>query len=87
MFASIIRTAVRSHLINGGPQTCSQVVAAMGLDPQRHKGTIHAIMCDLESSGVLWAELHHKTLKRTKWHIAPGMIRKRDRLAAAFSVV
>lgn len=84
MLASIIRTQVRSHLINHGPATCSQLVKSLGLDPQRHKGTIHAVMCDMESDGVLWAELHHKTLKRSKWHIANGMIRKRDRLAACF---
>jgi hypothetical protein len=41
-------------------------------------------MCDMESDGVLWAELHHKTLKRTKWHLSTGAIRKRDRLAAVF---
>ena len=84
MLASIIRTKVRSALINNGPATCSELVASMGLDPRRHKGTIHAIMCDMESDGVLWAELHHKTLKRTKWHLTTGAIRKRDRLAAVF---
>lgn len=84
MLASIIRTKVRSALINNGPSTCSELVKSLGLDPRRHKGTIHAIMCDMESDGVLWAELHHKTLKRTKWHITSGKIRKRDRLAAVF---
>jgi len=84
MLASIIRTKVRSELLNNGPQTCSDLVRSMGLDPKRHKGTIHAIMVDMENDGVLWAELHHKTLKRNMWHIAPGMIRKRDRLAAVF---
>ena len=84
MLASIIRTKVRSALLNHGPQTCSALVKSMGLDPKRHKGTIHAIMVDMENDGVLWAELHHKTLKRTKWHLETDMIRKRDRLAAVF---
>ena len=84
MLASIIRTKVRSALLNNGPQTCSALVKSMGLDPKRHKGTIHAIMVDMENDGVLWAELHHKTLKRTKWHLETDMIRKRDRLAAGF---
>ncbi|MEK9894347.1 MAG: hypothetical protein VW454_05245 [Pelagibacteraceae bacterium] len=84
MLASIIRTKVRSALLNNGPQSCSALVKSMGLDPKRHKGTIHAIMVDMENDGVLWAELHHKTLKRTKWHLETDMIRKRDRLAAVF---
>lgn len=84
MLASIIRTKVRSALLNNGPQSCSALVKSMGLDPKRHKGTIHAIMVDMENDGVLWAELHHKTLKRTKWHLETEMIRKRDRLAAVF---
>ena len=84
MLASIIRTKVRSALLNNGPQTCSALVKSMGLDPKRHKGTIHAIMVDMENDGVLWAELHPKTLKRTKWHFETDMIRKRDRLAAVF---
>lgn len=84
MLASIIRTKVRSELLNNGPQSCSALVKSMGLDPKRHKGTIHAIMVDMENDGVLWAELHHKTLKRTKWHLETEMIRKRDRLAAVF---
>ena len=84
MLASIIRTKVRSALINNGPSTCSELVKSLGLDPRRHKGTIHAIMVDMENDGVLWAELHHKTLKRTKWHLETDMIRKRDRLAAVF---
>ena len=84
MLASIIRTKVRSALLNNGPQTCSALVKSMGLDPKRHKGTIHAIMVDMENDGVLWAELHHKTLKRTKWHLETDMIRKRDRLPAVF---
>tara|TARA_Y100000004_G_scaffold189069_1_gene244158 strand:+ start:237 stop:494 length:258 start_codon:yes stop_codon:yes gene_type:complete len=84
MLASIIRTKVRSALLNNGPQTCSALVKSMGLDPKRHKGTIHAIMVDMENDGVLWAELHHKTLKRTKWHLETDAIRKRDRLAAVF---
>ena len=70
MLASFIRSKVRSALINNGPSTCSELVKSLGLDPKRHKGTIHAIMCDMESDGVLWAELHHKTLKLSLIHIS-----------------
>ena len=84
MLASIIRTKVRSSLLNNGPQTCSALVKSMGLDPKRHKGTIHAIMVDMERDGVLRSERHHKTKKRTKWHLTTGAIRKRDRLVAVF---
>jgi len=50
----------------------------MGLDPARHKGTIHGFMLDLERAGVLHAT--KKNGKRNLWSIR--QIRKRDRLAS-----
>jgi len=85
MFASIIRAAIRTRLINDGPQTCSDLVRAMGLDPRRHKGTIHALMVDLERDGVLGATRSDNG-KRDLWFIVPTEIRKRDRLIAALAV-
>ena len=84
MFASIIRTAIRSHLIQDGPMTCSDLVRSMGLDPRRHKGTIHALMVDLEKAGVL-DSTRADNGKRDLWFIVPTAIRKRDRLIAAVS--
>jgi predicted transcriptional regulator len=84
MFASIIRTAIRSRLINDGPQTCSDLVRSMGLDPRRHKGTIHALMVDLEKAGVLSATRSDNG-KRDLWFVNFDQIRKRDRLAAALA--
>ncbi len=86
MLSSIIRASVRSHLIQNGPQTCSDLVRAMGLDPRRHKGTIHALMVDLEKEGVLDATRSDNG-KRDLWFIVPTAIRKRDRLIAAISGV
>ncbi len=86
MLSSIIRASVRSHLIQNGPQTCSDLVRAMGLDPRRHKGTIHALMVDLEKEGVLDATRADNG-KRDLWFIVPTAIRKRDRLIAALSGV
>ena len=80
-FTTIIRTAIRSALIQQGDQTCSDLVRGMGLDPKRHKGTIHAIMVDLEREGVLGATM--KGTRRDLWFIHTDQIRKRDRLAAA----
>jgi hypothetical protein len=54
-FSALTRIAVRSILIQQGPQTCSDLVRIMGMDPQRHKGTIHAIMVDMEDDGILTA--------------------------------
>ncbi len=82
MFASLIRTAIRSQLIQNGPQTCSDLVRALGMDPRRHKGTIHALMVDLESEGTLGATRTDNG-KRDLWFIHVPAIRKRDRLAAA----
>jgi hypothetical protein len=81
-FHRIIRTAVRVILIQQGPQTCSDIVRSMGLDPQRHKGTIHAVMVDMERDGVLFAT-RHRNGKRNQWRIYPSAIRKRDRLISA----
>jgi hypothetical protein len=85
MFASLIRTAIRSQLIQNGPQTCSDLVRSLGLDPRRHKGTIHALMVDLERSGIIAATRHANGL-RDLWFIYPAAIRKRDRLIAALTV-
>ena len=53
----------------------------MGLDPRRHKGTIHAIMVDLEREGVLGATMKGK--RRDLWFAHTDRIRKRDRIIAA----
>lgn len=81
-FSALTRTAVRSILIQRGPHTCSDLVREMGLDPRRHKGTIHAVMVDLEKEGILGATRADNG-KRDLWFILPSAIRKRDRLAAA----
>jgi hypothetical protein len=85
MLTSIIRTAIRTRLINDGPMTCSDLVRAMGMDPRRHKGTIHAVMVDLEKAGILDATRSDNG-KRDLWFIVPTAIRKRDRLAAAMAI-
>jgi hypothetical protein len=82
-FHLITRTMVRSLLIQQGPQTCSEIVRSMGLDPSRHKGTIHAVLVDLETAGTLSATRNETTGKREHWSIQPEAIRKRDRLIAA----
>ena len=81
-FRTITRAAVRATLIQKGPQTCSAIVRGMGMDPRRHKGTIHAIMVDLEREGVLGATCADNG-KRDLWFIHTDQIRKRDRLIAA----
>jgi hypothetical protein len=81
-FTTVIRTAIRTHLIQGGDHTCSELVRAMGLDPKRHKGTIHAVMVDMEREGILGAT-RSANGKRDQWFIWPNRIRKRDRLIAA----
>jgi hypothetical protein len=81
-FSTLTRAAVRSTLIQQGPQTCSDIVRGMGMDPRRHKGTIHAVMVDLERDGVLGATRADNG-KRDLWFIIPSEIRKRDRLIAA----
>lgn len=87
MIKSIIRAAIRTRLINDGPQTCSDLVRSMGMDPRRHKGTIHALMVDLETAGVLDATRNDATGKRDVWFIRTNQIRKRDRIIAALSGV
>ena len=82
MLNTVIRAAVRSQLIQNGPQTCSDLVRSLGFDPRRHKGTIHAVMVDLEREGVLGASLSASG-RRDRWFILPDAIRKRDRLVAA----
>jgi hypothetical protein len=81
-FSTLTRAAIRASLIQNGPQTCSDLVRGMGLDPRRHKGTIHALMVDLERSGILDATRSDNG-KRDLWFIRPTAIRKRDRLVAA----
>ena len=81
-FSALTRIAVRSSLIQNGPQTCSEIVRGMGLDPRRHKGTVHAIMVEMEREGILDA-IRTSNGKRGAWFIYPAAIRKRDRLIAA----
>ena len=81
-FRTIIRTAVRSTLIQQGPQTCSAIVRDMGLNPSKHKGTVHALMVEMEREGVLGATRADNG-KRDLWFIHTDQIRKRDRLVAA----
>jgi len=82
MLTSIIRTAVRSALIQNGPMTCSDLVRSLGMDPRRHKGTIHAVMVDMENDGIIDA-IRLSNGKRDQWFIYPTAIRKRDRMVAA----
>jgi hypothetical protein len=82
MLTSIIRTAVRSALISKGPMTCSDLVRSLGMDPRRHKGTIHAVMVDMENDGIIDA-IRLSNGKRDQWFIYPTAIRKRDRMVAA----
>ena len=77
-----IRAAVRATLIQQGPQTCSDIVRGMGMDPRKHKGTVHAIMVEMEREGILDA-IRTSNGKRSAWFIYPAAIRKRDRLIAA----
>ena len=81
-FHLLTRNAVRATLIQNGPQTCSEIVRGMGLDPKRHKGTIHAVMVEMEREGILDA-IRTSNGKRSAWFIYPAAIRKRDRLIAA----
>ena len=76
------RAAVRATLIQNGPQTCSDIVRGMGMDPRRHKGTVHAIMVEMEREGILDATRSDNG-KRDLWFILPTAIRKRDRIVAA----
>ncbi|MFZ9247606.1 MAG: hypothetical protein ACO23K_04985 [Ilumatobacteraceae bacterium] len=86
MLNTVIRTAIRSILIQHGPHTCSDLVREMGLDPRRHKGTIHAVMVDLEKEGILDATRSDNG-KRDLWFVIPTAIRKRDRITAALMAI
>lgn len=79
---TLIRTAVRATLIQNGEQTCSDIVRGMGLNPRKHKGTVHAIMVEMEREGILGAT-HSANGKRDQWFIWGNRIRKRDRIVAA----
>ena len=79
---TIVRIAVRATLIQNGPQTCSTIVRGMGLNPSKHKGTVHALMVEMEREGTIDA-LRDDNGKRSYWFIYPAAIRKRDRIAAA----
>ena len=81
-FSALTRAAVRSTLIQNGPQTCSEIVRGMGLNPRKHKGTVHALMVEMEREGILDA-IRTSNGKRGAWFIYPAAIRKRDRLIAA----
>ena len=81
-FRTIIRNTVRATLIQNGPQTCSDIVRGMGLNPQKHKGTVHALMVEMEREGILDA-FRTSNGKRDLWFIYTQKIRKRDRLIAA----
>jgi DNA-binding IclR family transcriptional regulator len=82
-YTRLIRVGARSILIQRGPHTCSDLARAMGIDPAKHKGTLHAILVDLERAGALAATRSDATGKRDLWFHVPVAIRKRDRLAAA----
>jgi DNA-binding IclR family transcriptional regulator len=81
-FSALTRAAVRATLIQNGPQTCSEIVRGMGLNPRKHKGTVHALMVEMEREGILDA-IRTSNGKRGAWFIYPAAIRKRDRLVAA----
>ena len=81
-FHLLTRVAVRSILIQQGAMRGAEIVRRMGLNPARHKGTIHAIMVDLERDGILSATRSDNG-KRDLWFMVPTAIRKRDRLIAA----
>lgn len=84
---STIRSRIRAILINVDAISCSDLVYEMGLDPHRHKGTIHAIMVEMEQEGILGSFRNLKTGKRTKWFIWENQIRKRDRIRAALMAI
>jgi DNA-binding IclR family transcriptional regulator len=83
-FRTAIRTAVRATLVQNGPQTCSEIVRGMGLNPSKHKGTVHALMVEMEREGILDA-IRTSNGKRSAWYILPAAIRKRDRFFALFA--
>jgi hypothetical protein len=68
---------IQRELSVNGPATCSDLVARMGMDPRRHKGTIHAIMVDMEEDGILGSVKNDKG-RRSDWFTLRD--RKRDRV-------
>jgi hypothetical protein len=68
---------IQRELSVNGPATCSDLVARMGMDPTRHKGTIHAIMVDMEEDGILGSVKNDKG-RRSDWFTLRD--RKRDRV-------
>ena len=82
-FTRLIRVFARSILLQRGPMTGSDLVRAMGLDPRNHKGTVHAVLVQMESQVILSATKNPKTGKRHLWFTLGTGIRKRDRIAAA----
>lgn len=85
-FNFLIRTAVRSILIQNGPMTCSDLVRKMNLNPKDHKGTVHAIMIKMEKEGILNSSkivFANGKERRNKWFVTKPNIRKRDRIVAA----
>jgi hypothetical protein len=85
-FDFLIRTSVRSILIQNGAMTCSDVVRAMQLNPKNHKGTVHAIMLKMEKEGILNSSkiiMSNGKERRNEWFVTKPHIRKRDRIIAA----
>ena len=62
---------IQRELSVNGPATCSDLVARMGMDPRRHKGTIHAIMVDMEKDGILGSVKNDKG-RRPKYTLPPN---------------
>jgi hypothetical protein len=81
---TVTRAAIRATLIQNGEQTCSDIVKGMGMNPSKHKGTIHAIMVEMEREGIIDATRADNG-KRDLWFIVPTAIRKRDRFFALFA--
>jgi hypothetical protein len=77
-----VRVFARGILIQQGPKTLSDLTRAMGLNPRDHKGTIHAVLCQLERQEILGSTRNEKTGKRDLWFIRTDAIRKRDRIVA-----
>lgn len=77
-----VRVFTRGILIQQGPKTLSDLTRAMGLNPANHKGTIHAVLVQMEQQGILDSTRNQKTGKRDLWFIRTNQIRKRDRLVA-----
>ena len=77
-----IRSRIRAILVAHGPQTCSDLVRIMGLDPKNCKRTIHSILKEMETEGILGATMKGKL--RDLWFIYSDQIRKRDKIRAVF---